>query len=58
MREDIRDRFPGVDGGAANCPVNTGDGELERGPEGEVMGFKPAVLKGSTAAGALFSVLK
>ena len=31
--------FPGSDVGAGVCPGKTGDGELDDGPEGEVIAF-------------------
>lgn len=49
VNEGERDRFPGLDDGRANCPGNTGEGEFERGAEGDGMGFNPAVLNVSAA---------
>ena len=58
VREDICDGFTDADCCPGNCTGNTGEGELERGPEGDVIGFKPAEAKDSSAVGACFSSLK
>ena len=58
-REDISEWFAGLDDGAANCPKSTGDGELDRGPEGDVIGFMPDEPSGSPfGAGSFLSCLK
>ena len=58
MEDEVSDVFPGVDVGGARCPIRTGEGELESGPPGDVMGFKPMELKGSTLPVEPFSNLK
>ena len=57
-REGICGVFPGMDGGAPNDPGNTGEGEFERAPEGDVIGFKPADPRVSSFVGAFLSNLK
>ena len=36
--------FPGTDVGAGICPGKLGDGALEEGPEGEVIGLAPGLF--------------
>ena len=58
-REDISEWFAGLDDGAANCPKSTGDGELDRGPEGDVIGFTPDEPRVSPfGVGSFLSCLK
>ena len=48
-----------MDDGAANCPKSTGDGELDRGPDGDVIGFMPDEPRVSPfGAGSCLSCLK
>ena len=56
--EDICDWFTDADCCTGNWTGNTGDGELETGPEGDVIGFKPVEAKDSNAVGACLSRLK
>ena len=58
-REDISEWFAELDDGAANCPKSTGDGELDRGPDGDVIGFMPDEPRVSPfGAGSCLSCLK